>query len=95
MNGGYILIDCTGLDLTKGSTKQTITGIYKKVADCIQKNKPLYCVNAVWGDLGGVSPIQIFAIQSASDTITVTVSTLQVVVKNDDTITIENMVETE
>ena len=31
MNGGYIMIDCTGLDLTKGSTEQTITGLYSKV----------------------------------------------------------------
>lgn len=23
MNGGYIMIDCTGLDLTKGSTEQS------------------------------------------------------------------------
>lgn len=27
MNGGYVMIDCIGLDLTKGSTEQTITGL--------------------------------------------------------------------
>lgn len=27
MKGGYILIDCTELDLTKGSTEQTINNL--------------------------------------------------------------------
>lgn len=91
MNGGYILIDCTGLDLIKGSTEQTITGIYNKVSESMKVNKPLFAYNCIWGDLGGVTPIQVFAIQTASDTITVTASTLQIVIKNDDTITIVNM----
>ncbi len=60
MNGGYIMIDCSGLDLSKGSTEQTINGIYKKVADSMAKNKPLYCVNAVWGDYGKNYPYQLF-----------------------------------
>lgn len=94
MKGGYINIDCLGLDLTKGSTKQTITGIYNKVSKSMKTNKPIFAYNCVWGVLG-VTPIQVFAIQTASDTITVTASTLQVIVKNDDTITIVNMVGNE
>lgn len=92
MKGGYVNIDCTGLDLTKGSTKQTITGIYNKVSNSMKANKPMFAYNCKWGNVGGLTPIQVFALQTASDKITVTASTLQVVVKNDDTITIVNMV---
>jgi hypothetical protein len=95
MKGGYINIDCTGLDLTKGSTAQTITGIYNKVSEAMKANKPIFTYKCIWGNLGSLTPIQVFALQTASDTITVTASTLQVVIKNDDTITIVNMVETE
>lgn len=93
MKGGYVNIDCTGVDLIKGSTKQTITGIYNKVSKSMTSNKPIFAYNCVWGNLGGVTPIQVFAIQTASDTITVTASTLQIIVKNNDTITIVNMVD--
>ena len=91
MNGGYILIDCTGLDLTKGLTEQTITGLYKKVADCMQKNKPLYCVNAVLGD-SKTTPIGCFANKSSTDDIIITSSTLQITVKSSDVVTINNLV---
>lgn len=95
MKGGYVNIDCTGIDLIKGSTEQTVTGIYNKVSKSMTANKPIFAYNCAWGNLGGVTPIQVFAIQTASDTITVTASTLQVIVKNNDTITIVNMVDNE
>lgn len=88
MNGGYVLIDCTGLDLEKGSTEQTITGLYKKVTDCMQKNKPLYCVNAVWGNYGRIIPIACFANKSSTDDIIITSSTLQIIVSSSDVVTI-------
>lgn len=92
MNGGYINIDCTGLDLEKGETPQTISGIYSRVKNAMKLNKPLFCVNATWKDFGGVTPVQCFAIQTASDTITVTASTLQIIISDDDSIIINNMV---
>lgn len=95
MKGGYVNINCKGLDLTKGSTEQTITGIYNNVSESMKTNKPIVAYNCTWGNVGVLSPIQVFALQTASDTITVTASTLQVVIKNDDTITIVNMVGNE
>ena len=41
MKGGYTMIDCTGLDLTKGSTEQTITGLYAKALKAHKLNKPV------------------------------------------------------
>lgn len=89
MNGGYFMIDCTGLDLTKGATPQTLTGMYEKLQTAISLNMPVYAVNASWGDLA-VTPIQVFAI-AFDGYIIVTASTLQVVVTSADVITINNL----
>ena len=91
MNGGYILIDCAGLDLIKGQTEQSLPGLYARVKAAMAVNKPLVAVNANWGGLD-VTPIAVFAIQLYADVIYVTASTLQVVIHDDDTVTINNMV---
>lgn len=90
MNGGYIMIDCTGLDLIKGETPQTITGMFNLVKNAMKTNKPIYCVNANW-DGAYCSPIQVFAIEF-DGYIIVTASTLQITVTEQDVITITNMV---
>lgn len=92
MNGGYIMIDCTGLDLTKGSTGQTITGLYSRVKNAMKVNKPIYCNNAVWGDYGKISPIACFANMSSTSDIIITSSTLQIIVDENDGVTINNLV---
>lgn len=92
MNGGYIMIDCTGLDLTKGSTEQTITGLYSRVKNAMKVNKPIYCNNAVWGNYGKISPIACFANMSSTSNIIITSSTLQIIVTENDVVTIENLV---
>ena len=48
MNGGYVMIDAKGLDLTKGSTSQTIAGIYDEVKKSFESNKPIFAYNCVW-----------------------------------------------
>lgn len=91
MNGGYVMIDCTGLDITKGSTEQTITGIYEKTQSCMNTGKPIFANNCVWGTDGIVTPIAVMAIQF-SGYIIVTASTLQIVITSGDVITINNLV---
>ena len=86
---GYILVDCTGLDLTKGSTPQSISGIYAKVKAAYNTTKPIYAINATWGTLA-VTPIQCFAIDW-TDYFIVTASTLQIIVNKNDAVTIVNM----
>lgn len=90
VNGGYIMLDCTGLDLTKGDTPQTLVGMFNRVKQAMETNKPMYCVNANW-DNAYCSPIQIFAIEF-DGYIIVTASTLQVTVTDEDVITISSMV---
>ena len=91
MNGGYIMINCAGLDLTKGSTPQTITGIYAECQKAMKTGKPIYAYNCAWGLLP-LTPIQVFLVQINSTQVIATSSTLQVVVANNDSITINNMV---
>ena len=38
MNGGYAMIDCTGVDL---NDLGTVTGLYKKVKSAIETEKPI------------------------------------------------------
>ena len=94
MNSGYFMIDCSGLDLIKGSTPQTIPGIYSKCRVALQIGKPVYAVNCVWDDLT-VTPISTFLIQIAENTIIATSSTLQIVVASNDVVTINNMAPAE
>lgn len=92
MNGGYVLIDCTGLDLIKGSTEQTISGIFQKVKDAEKTGKPIFCVNAVWGDNGKMSPMNIMTMDANENLVICTSSTLQIYVNSTDVITINNLV---
>lgn len=90
MNGGYVMIDCTGLDLTLGETPQTLTGIYARVQEAMRTGKALLACNANWNG-APVTPIYVFAIQF-DGVVICTASTLQVNVAANDTITISNMV---
>lgn len=91
MNGGYIMIDCAGLDLIKGTTPQTVTGIYAECQRAMKTGKPIFAYNCTWGLLP-VTPIQVFLIQINETQVIATSSTLQIIVASNDVITINNMV---
>ena len=44
LKGGYVIIDCTGLDL---GNLGKVDGLYKKVKDAIAVNKPIVLRNVV------------------------------------------------
>lgn len=90
MKGGYINIDCSGLDLTK-ATEQTIAGLYQTVKSAFKANKPIFAYNAIWGEKGIVSPIQVFVVDFGTKFVC-TSSTLQINVTNQDKVTITNLV---
>lgn len=92
MNGGYVLIDCKGLDLTKGSTEQTISGIFARVKEAEKTGKPIYAVNCVWDTNGGVSPINIMTMDASETLVICTASTFQIYVNSTDVVTIVSMV---
>ena len=92
MNGGYVMIDCTGLDLLLGDTPQTVTGLHARIADAVKTGKALYANNCIWGEGKPVTPVQVFAIYFADiETYIVTASTLQIIVPKNDSVTIVNM----
>lgn len=85
MNGGYILIDCMGLDLTGGDTPQTITGIWENAVKAIATNKPIIAHNCFYGD-APVSPVTCFGWYIADDEIVIVGATLHVHIKNTDSV---------
>lgn len=90
MNGGYVMLDCDNLDLIKGSTPQTISGLYGRVTAAMATGKPIVANGCIWGTDGPVTPFNILCIQFPGYVIG-TASTLQVVVTNEDVVTIVNM----
>ena len=88
--GGYILIDCGGLNLL-ATDPQTISGLYAKVKKAHELNKPIYAVNCVYGSGVKLSPISVFAINEAG-TIILTASILQIRVASNDAVTILNLI---
>lgn len=90
MVGGYVMVDCKGLDLTKGETPQTITGLYAEVTKAVKTGKEIIAHNCKWGDLD-VTPIPVFAIKIEEDVWYCTSSTLQILVHANNSVTIVNM----
>ena len=81
-NGGYVIVDCTGLDLGELGT---VTGLYEKVKTAIDTNKPIILSGIVNGDQG-FTPISAFGgVESASSVflsffpVTIHISNLDVV----------------
>ena len=89
MNGGYIMIDCTGIEMTS-QEKQTITGIFDKISNANNCNKPIYAVNCTWESYT-MSPIAIMVNLRPSGNYIATASTLQLEIDPDDGVTIINM----
>lgn len=90
MNGGYTLIDFRGNDIGENLK---IDGIYKAVENAFNVGKSIQFVNAKNNSMDS-SPITVFACKGDKKYYC-TSSTLQLVVNEDDTITVHNLVTTE
>ena len=88
---GYILVDCTGLNLNK-SEKQTITGFYDRCKAAIATGKPCYAANC---NMSGApcTPCSVIAWMEGTDII-VTGHVLRIVIDSDDGATVTNLVAT-
>lgn len=92
MNGGYIMLDCKSLDLTKGITEQTISGLYHEVEQAVKTGKPIIAYNCIWGNGVPMSPIAVMVTTAGyENTLICTASTLQIIVTSSDVVTINNM----
>lgn len=87
MNGGYYLVDCSGLDLTD-TDPQDIEGIWEKAVDALKTGKPIIAHNCIYGTGVKVSPVTCFGWYIADDEIVIVGATLHIHVKDDDTATV-------
>lgn len=92
MNGGYFMVDCTGINLLAESAV-TVSGLYAKCQAAMKSGKPIIANNMVWGDIGGITPVPVFMIQF-DGYIIATSSTLQVIITSADSVTVVNMAPT-
>lgn len=83
MNGGYILVDVTGLNLSS-SSEQEITGIWDKAVTALKVGKPIVVHGCTYG-AAPVSPVTCFGWYIGATEIVIVGATLHVHIKNDDT----------
>lgn len=58
---GYILVDCTGINLLAGE-KQTVSGIFSKSTEAYESDKPIWAVNLQYGSGVKMTPVPVMAI---------------------------------
>lgn len=88
--GGYIMIDCKGLNLLSQTT-QKVTGLYKDVTRAMALGKPIQAYNCTYGEGVPMTPIELFAINEAGLLIC-TASILQIRIASNDDVTIANLI---
>ena len=90
MKGGYILVDCGGLELND-STTQSIDGMYDRASAALKSGKPCYACNC---EMNGTpaTPISVAAWQEDAHTIIATGHVLRIVIEDDDDVTVINLV---
>lgn len=90
MNGGYSMIDCSGLVLTKG-TNQTINGIWEQVDAAYKANKPCWAYNCGYND-GMLTPVPVMILNESATEYIATSSILQVSIKNNDVCKVNTLI---
>ena len=60
--GGYILVDCTGINLLAGE-KQTVSGIFAKSTEAYESDKPIWAIGLQYGEGVKMTPVPVMAIK--------------------------------
>lgn len=87
---GYVLVDCTGLELND-SAEQNVPGIYEKAVAALALGKPAYATNCTMND-GYCSPVSVAAWRENEHTIIATGHVFRVTIADDDDVTVTNLV---
>lgn len=90
MNVGYVIIDGSGVDVTKGATEQSVTGFYAELISAKKTGKPVFIGNMLAGAGVSMSPVQGF-IKTGEGSATFTFSTMQINVTSADVITVTDL----
>ena len=88
--GGYVLVDCDGLELND-STTQSIPGIYKRAKEALYSGKPCFACNCLMNN-GVCSPVSVAAWQEDADVIIATGHVFRVTIEFDDDVTVTKLV---
>lgn len=88
MNGGYKMIDCTGLDLLAGS-KVTFAGLYGTLKNALKADKPIIAYGAEYNDVKS-SPIYLNAYEGSNKVIAKT-GVYEIEVDKDDGVTVTDL----
>lgn len=86
LKGGYIIIDCKGLDLSL-TTAQEIDDSFAIAKTALNSGKPIIAKNCVYGT-APVSPVTCFAWEISATEIVIVGATLHIHVKSDNTATV-------
>ena len=86
---GYILVDCTGINLLAGE-KQTVSGIFAKSTEAYESNKPIWAINLQYGSGVPMSPVSVMAIEEGGK-YCFTASVLQIWVDSEDGVEVVNL----
>lgn len=90
MKGGYLMVDCEGLDLTS-DTKVTKTGFWNKAVKAIAGDKPIVAYNCVYGTGKPVSPVTCFGWYLNATTIVIVGATLHIIIDSDDGVIVQDV----
>lgn len=88
-NGGYVMFDCQGLDLSS-SSEQKKDGIYEEALKAIALNKPVVAINCFYGT-ARFSPVPV-TVHMSDSTIIASANVLQVFITSGDVCTVQNLV---
>lgn len=86
---GYIVVDCTGINLLAGE-KQTVTGIFAKSAEAIASGKPVIAANLQYGEGVPMTPVNVFAIYEGGK-YCFSASILQIWIDSEDGVEVVNL----
>lgn len=90
MNGGYVLINGSGVDVSKGATEQNVTGFYAELISANKTGKPVFIGGMIAGTGVSMSPVQGF-IKTGVNSASFTFSTMQINVTSADVITVTDL----
>lgn len=91
VKGGYTLIDCNNLNLLGGSTPQSIAGLFAKSDEALKIGKPIIACNCIYGTGHPMSPVAVMGQREDEHTIIFTSSILQIIVTDEDSVTIASL----
>lgn len=89
MANGYIMVDCTGINLLAGE-KQTVSDIFAKSTEAYDSNKPIWAINLQYGSGVKMTPVPVMAIKEGGK-YCFSASILQIWIDDEDGVEVVNL----